>query len=350
MSERLCIYHAGCIDGFAAAWVVRRYFLAAGEAIDFHASQYGEAPPDVAGRDVIIVDFSFKWPVLAEMHGRGGGGARSILILDHHKTAEQDLAGLRKPEASWALHLESVHRDCVENIPEPSIYALFDMGRSGAGLAWDYFFPTEARPRLIQHVEDRDLWRFRLEETRDLHACLSSHPYDFEVWDELARRSRHQSGLASMAKEGSAIDRKLQKDIAAILSVEPRRMVIGGISVPVVNAPGIWASDAAGRLAETAPFAAVYFDMPTARVFSLRSRGADGADVSEIAKKYGGGGHRNAAGFQAALGWEGDQALVSEEDCPGHVASTADPKVCGRCGIHIDSLRPSDDEEFGCRP
>lgn len=34
----------------------------------------------------------------------------------------------------------------------------------------------------------------------------------------------------------------------------------------------------------------------------------------------------------------------SEENCPNHVASSADPKVCGRCGIHIDSLRPDDDE------
>jgi oligoribonuclease NrnB/cAMP/cGMP phosphodiesterase (DHH superfamily) len=301
----LCIYHAGCVDGFAAAWVVRRFFRSRGEVIDFVAVQYGEASPDVAGRDVIMVDFSFKRPEINRMIGRDGG-ARSILILDHHKTAEQELAGFRRPEDTWDNHLDSVFRDCVENIPEPSVYALFDMERSGAGLAWDWFFPAVARPRLIQHVEDRDLWRFRLSETRDLHACLSSHPYDFEVWDELHRRSRHQDGLAALAREGSAIDRKLQKDIAAILATPPRRMVIGGISVPVVNAPGIWASDLAGQLAETEPFAAVYFDMPHARVFSLRSRGEGGADVQEIAKRYGGGGHRNAAGFQAALGWEGD--------------------------------------------
>lgn len=28
------------------------------------------------------------------------------------------------------------------------------------------------------------------------------------------------------------------------------------------------------------------------------------------------------------------------DECLGHVASEADPKVCGRCGIHIDDLRP----------
>lgn len=302
-----CIYHAGCIDGFAAAWVVRRYFLGLEprQEVEFHAAQYGEPPPDVTGRDVIMVDFSYKRAEIYHMIAREGG-ARSILVLDHHKTAEQELAEFRTPEPRWEDHLESVYLDCVENIPEPSVYALFDMARSGAGLAWDYFFPSLARPRLIQHVEDRDLWRFRLAETRDLHACLSSYPYDFDTWDDLARRLRHQSGLAGMAKDGRAIDRKLQKDIAAILATPPRTMVIGGIEVPVVNAPGIWASDLAGKLAETAPFAAVYFDMPHARVFSLRSRGGTGVDVQDIAKRYGGGGHRNAAGFQRPLGWEGD--------------------------------------------
>lgn len=37
----------------------------------------------------------------------------------------------------------------------------------------------------------------------------------------------------------------------------------------------------------------------------------------------------------------------TEESCPGHVASGADAKVCGRCGVHIDSLRPDDDAEGG---
>lgn len=31
-----------------------------------------------------------------------------------------------------------------------------------------------------------------------------------------------------------------------------------------------------------------------------------------------------------------------EEECPGHVASDTDPKVCQHCFVHIDSLRPDD--------
>jgi hypothetical protein len=28
-----------------------------------------------------------------------------------------------------------------------------------------------------------------------------------------------------------------------------------------------------------------------------------------------------------------------EQNCPGHVASDSNPKLCGRCGCHIDDLR-----------
>jgi len=32
-----------------------------------------------------------------------------------------------------------------------------------------------------------------------------------------------------------------------------------------------------------------------------------------------------------------------EDECPAHVASEADGKICERCGIHIDSLRPPEE-------
>lgn len=293
MTKPLCIYHSNCADGFGAAWVVRKFFD--GE-VDFCAAQYGQEPPEVAGRDVIIVDFSYKRPVLEKM----AEVAESILILDHHKTAEEDLRIFAMPANHHPM------AGVKPWLPDSWIYALFDMDRSGAGLAWDYFFPDCPRPRLLDHVEDRDLWRFRLPSTRDIQSCVVSHPYDFKTWDWLINRADNTLAMQEMAAEGSAIDRKLQQDIASILATPPRRMVLGGVSVPIVNAPAMWASDMAGKLAETEPFAGIYFDMPDGRVFSLRSRG-DGTDVSAIAKGYGGGGHKNAAGFKMPLGWEGDQ-------------------------------------------
>lgn len=95
-------------------------------------------------------------------------------------------------------------------------------------------------------------------------------------------------------------------DIDAALA-GTRTMIIGGRKVPVCNMPPVWASDAANRLAEGNPFAATYVDGATARHFSLRSDAA-GLDVSEVAQRYGGGGHKHAAGFKVPLGWEGDEA------------------------------------------
>lgn len=286
----LCIYHANCIDGFTAAWCVRETF---DTKVDFIPASYGQEPPDVTGRDVIIVDFSYKRPVLERL----ALSARSILVLDHHKTAQEDLLNLAYPAGGWKAHL-SVAGNPV---------ALFDMDRSGAQMAWDYFHGG-SRPALVDYVADRDLWRWKLPYSREVSAVLASHEHDFDTWSDLVADMQDEGrDRARIVAEGEAILRKMDKDVTTIIGSSCRSMIIGGQSVPVANCPPFLASETAGRLAQDAPFAATYYDGPKGRGFSLRSRGDDGADVAEIAASYGGGGHRNAAGFLAERGWEGDQ-------------------------------------------
>lgn len=260
----ICIYHGNCADGFGAAWVVRK---ALGD-IDFYPGKYQEPPPDVTGKDVVMVDFSYKHPVLLEMAEK----ANSILILDHHKTAVEDLVDL-----------------------PANVTAKFDMEHSGAMLAWEHFFPDQEPPSLLLHIEDRDLWRFALQNTREIQANVFSHPYDFQVWDELMA-----ANVETLVIEGKAIERKHFKDINELLGVVTRPMVIGGFNVQVANLPYIHSSDAGHQLAEGRPFGACYWDTPKGRVFSLRSTD-NGVDVSAIAKQYGGGGHRNASGFMVSF-------------------------------------------------
>ena len=302
----LCIYHGNCADGFGAAWAVRR---ALGD-VEFHAGVHQNAPPDVTGRDLILVDFSYKRAVMREIAAQ----ARSVLVLDHHKSAADDLADERSVPAgvspiwrmeeflgpmTWNRHLGNVLQDECEGVGIATIYAYFDMNRSGAGIAWDFFHPGVKRPALIDHIEDRDLWRFALPGTRDIQANVFSHPYDFAVWDALA-----QASPADLAAEGAAIERKHHKDVRELVSVFKRRMRIGGIEVWVANLPYTLASDAGHLMCEDGePFAACYWDTPEGRVFSLRSREA-GTDVSEIAKRYGGGGHVHASGFRLPHGVE----------------------------------------------
>lgn len=293
MSNILCIYHGNCADGFGAAWAVHH---ALGSGVEFVAGVYQTPPPNVAGKFVVLVDFSYKREVIEQL----AKDARSILILDHHKSAIADLSPiaarcsdgvtLRRPRG-WEEHLTNVMHDESEGVRE-TCYAVFDEERSGAGIAWDFFHPGKSRPRLIDHIEDRDLWRFRLAYTREIQAALFSFPYDFALWDELMRTETKY-----LRRDGVAIERKHHKDVAELVEVTRRRMVIGGHNVPVANLPYTLTSDAGHLMAAGEPFAACYWDTPTGRVFSLRSR-PEGLDVSVIAKQYGGGGHREASGFR----------------------------------------------------
>lgn len=272
----ICIHHSPCQDGYTAAWAVWRKH----PDIAFHPGVFGEPPPDVEGKDVVIVDFSYKRRVLKKMLR----SAKSVTILDHHASAQTDLAGL--------------------NTEHDNVTVVFDMNKSGAMLAWEHFH-AEPSPQIVRIVEDRDLWRFHLPGTREISAVLFSYDYSFNRWTQLAEQMENPTGREMLMKEGEAIERKHHKDIRELLEMTTRNMVIGGHKVPVANLPYTMASDAANRLAEGRHFAACYTDMSDRRVFSLRSRKGR-MDVSAIASAYGGGGHHHAAGFSRPLGWEGD--------------------------------------------
>lgn len=274
----LCIYHGNCADGFGAAWSMHHNMPKAN--IEFWPAKYedGESDiPNVRGRIVYMLDFSYKRNVMNYMLQE----SETFCLLDHHKSAVEELKGIDDPR-SGRINL--------------------DMNRSGAMMAWDYFSKGAKPPRLIEHIQDRDLWRFKLPGTREIQAALFSYPYDLDVWDTLMITDPER-----LREEGVSIERKHFKDIAEWLPVCTRLMMIGGHTVPVANMPYTQASDAGHILAKGQPFAATYFDTPKGRKFSLRSQ-EDGMDVSEIARSYGGGGHKNAAGFLAPVGWEGDDS------------------------------------------
>lgn len=298
-TKYLCIYHANCLDGFTAAWVVHSA-LGGDDAVDFVPASYGDAPPDVTGRDVIIVDFSYKQPVLADM----AADANSIYVLDHHQTAEQELSGYLVDPTAPIGTLMALRE------PQERPVGVFDMTRSGAHLAWNHFFPEQADnyPRIVRHVGDRDLWKFKYPETRNICALLAAVPRTFQVWYAHHNDLERPDGFKRVQLNGACIEMAHRGKVQQLLDTGVRHMMICGYIVPVCNAPFFMASDLAGAMAKQAVFAATYMDTPEGRQFSLRS-GEHGADVSEIAKVYGGGGHKGAAGFMRPHGWEGEQSL-----------------------------------------
>jgi len=267
MDKPLVIYHGNCADGFSAAWCFHHKDT---DAYDFHPGVYQQTPPNVEGRDVLLIDFSYKRPVVEDMLTK----ARSITLIDHHKSAIDDLKPLLDTKA---------------------IAGFTDIEHSGAMLAWQYLFGDTAPPKILEHVEDRDLWRFSLPGTSQIQASIFSYEYTFANWDKLMKSTPKE-----LFDDGLAIERKHMKDIRELLAVTTRKMCIAGHVVPVANLPYTMSSEAAHILAENQPFAACYYDGTEYRIFSLRSK-PNGMDVSEIAMQYGGGGHKHASGFRYPL-------------------------------------------------
>jgi oligoribonuclease NrnB/cAMP/cGMP phosphodiesterase (DHH superfamily) len=241
--------------------------------VELLAASYGDDPPNVQGRRVYIVDFSYKRQTLFEM--LINGKPEHITLIDHHKTAIEDLEGFE-------------HRDLT---------LVLNPGYSGAVLTWMHMTRITGNcwmlPRVLEHIQDRDLWQFKLPATREMLLALGSYEQSLAVWDELIM----QRPITSLVEEGVTLLRKYNRDLRDLVMQTRQRGIIGEYDVPVANVPGMYASDAGNIMSQFEPFAATYYDTAEGRKFSLRSQKDKGLDVAAICQQYGGGGHKNAAGF-----------------------------------------------------
>lgn len=322
----LCIYHGSCDDGFGAALAV--HLGLQGQVELFHGVHMQPPPPDEAllDRDVVIVDFSYKRAVLEEMLTK----VRSLLVLDHHKTAQDDLAFLPHAQNTWDEHLRSTQ--------SMSGYlrgaAIFDMDRSGSMLAWNYFHPGVTPPSFYEYLQDRDLWRQKLECGSEFSMALRSYPQTIEVWKTL------MYAAASLIIEGGPILRYYRQRIEELKKTAVPRTLLGQ-SVLVCNAPFFAASEVAGELAPEDGYAACYFHNGHGWQFSLRARGS--FDCSAIALQFGGGGHKSSAGFTVpTLPWllgkpRRMQCCVCGLGCQGRQWSNRDDGygLCSACAVTL---------------
>lgn len=290
--QNLIIYHRNCWDGFTAAWVAHRA-LGGG---DLHAAHYGESPPDVRGRKVYIVDFSYPRAVLDQMIAN----CDSLLVIDHHKTAEEDLRG------------------------HP--HAVFDGNESGASLTWLTLNPGLPMPLLVQYVKDRDLWRWEKPQSREVSEWLRLESFDLDRWDAIAEALETPAGLNEAVGIGAALRRATEVRVKSASS-HPIPLMIGGIAFDATNATTDF-SEVAGALSQRTGAGAAWFHRSDGRVqWSLRSE-AGTVDVSEVAKRYGGGGHKAAAGFDVSL--QGFLGILGGAD--ERTTGNAYQWCCAMCG------------------
>ena len=294
LKRRVAVLRHADADGFGAAFSIWKALKDTRELL-FIPVQYGQDVPWEALRDfgpdkVFIVDFSYKTHILE--------GIASIYpdltVIDHHKSA--------LPELQAWLPEQSVN-------PGAGSY-FFDLEQSGCGLTWELFhyneeldsdsgemlaYPTPC-PEILLYVQDRDLWRFELEHSKEINAYIATMPETFEEWDNFYLPEAYTCGKAVIAFQNAQIQKRLKDVIVRDFAVTTYPGCI--FTVPFINA-----SENISELGEAmclaypdAPFSVSYCDRADGkRSYSLRSR--NGFDVSVVAKAFQGGGHPGAAGF-----------------------------------------------------
>jgi len=276
-------------DGFGACYAAQLKF---GNECKCIAVNRGDPPPDMPdATECYILDFNYPRDVMKALQDR----FRTVLI-DHHISAEIELIGLP--------------------------YCHFDTTKSACVLSWEYFWPDSRVPIFLQYIQDADLWQWRLPFSKQIRLAVDSYARDPETWRQISGinyvrdTSLEMQRMNQLVEIGEPILQYVRTQIAG---TKPRQAVfVTGESprisfdieeaqsgsdryvVPVVNATQFQSEIASNLISEfpNALFVAYYYDNDAGlRQWGLRSR-PDGIDVSVIAKMFGGGGHRQAAGFR----------------------------------------------------
>jgi hypothetical protein len=249
------IYHKRCEDGFGAAYAAWKKF---GDTADYIPAGYGEDLVEgLEGKEVYLLDFCYEIPGAMEHLARE---TKKLVVLDHHKSAE-------------AL---------VLNAPNH----VYDLDRSGATIAWSYFHPNAKIPRLMQHLEDGDLYRYALPDTADVFSYLIVQPFDFLVWDTLMKRLEDPNEREHVLAKAAVYNEYFERLAHVCVEAAKKVHFEGYDCYFATTLPSItMRSYVAHQLYEKLPpLALIVTAHPDGFGVSLRSD--DSLDVSAIAKKF----------------------------------------------------------------
>ena len=258
-SVQVVIYHANCNDGFGAAYSAWKLL---GNRAEYHAASHGSSPPDVTGKKVVILDFSYNNATTKALIEQ----AEELWVIDHHKSNMVELHDI-----------SNTH---------------FDMTKSGAMLAWEYFHPGKEPPKFISYIQDRDLWQWELPYSKEFSAAFDMVPWNFDEYEKF----EDDSVFDDAVKRGSYILAYSKTVIKKVCDKATKRRY-KEYDVMVVNSSH-WMSEIGATLAKDCDFAMIWYYDHDASIYKVSLRAFhDTMDVSEIAKSFGGGGHRKAGGF-----------------------------------------------------
>jgi len=293
----LVAYHDHCIDGYTSAWVANTALEAQGLHVVLLPMSYNEeSNQQLLGElskvyyiALYVVDFSLSIGTLVAIDRLYPKLATTI--LDHHKTAFEKYAPATEINSQAYFVGEAAGADII-----------LKNNFCGASLCWNYFHPDTTVPQLITHVEDYDLWLFRFgDTTRYVNKYLVEQEKNMKSWDRIATRMETAGGFSKTLEIGKVLQDIHNKHVAEVAELAVPMELCGykGLAVECFSE---LTSDVGHMLAtESGTFGAMcILDFEAKKIkWSLRSNGD--FDVSEIAKYYGGGGHKNAAGFETKL-------------------------------------------------
>jgi hypothetical protein len=271
----LILYHGrNCPDGFAAALAAWLYF---GGKAEFVALDHGDVKsladlPVVTRRAVYILDFSFADDILRAIDSQ----AAKLVMLDHHLSAAEKLSGFK-------CRCGVVH---------------FDMKKSGARLAWEFFHPGKTMPDLVRFVEDRDIWVWQYPESAGFLAALDMEAFEFERWQAIASFDATQ--LAQYIERGRAMDEKFTK-LSSLIVEAAQPVVFNGVTGLMVNAPGVFHSQVGDMLCQKSGTFALLWSVDKNSVVKCGLRSMPGFNCIPLAASMGGGGHAQACGFKMSF-------------------------------------------------
>lgn len=265
MERTVIFYHGSCPDGFGGAYAAWKKFGDAAEYVPLYRDSVPEG--DWSGAALYFIDFTYGKDVM----DRFVAEAKRVVVLDHHEGV----------------------RAVVESMPEYR----YSNDHSGATVAWEYFHPDVPTPLLLRYVEDDDVFRFALPETRAVLCYLTIQPYTFEDWDAIVNELEHAETRAAVLARASIYAEYFER--LANLAVEKADLVeFEGRTCYFATAhPLKPLKSLVGNLLakKHGPYALVVSAHPKGYGVSIRGDGT--VDVAAIAAKYGGNGHTNSAGF-----------------------------------------------------
>ncbi|MEK7608270.1 MAG: DHHA1 domain-containing protein [Patescibacteria group bacterium] len=273
LKKVVILYHASCSDGFGAAWAAWRRF---GSRASYLPISHHDIPsPELKGKELYFIDIVLSEQAMKKLIAENV----RVTAIDHHITAEK--------------------------VVKKTKDYLYDISHSGAVLAWKYFHPKAKTPQILRYVEDRDLWTFKIARTKEVTTAMELLEYDFKSWSKFAKEIEGEKKRKYYAEIGLYLIQYTQKFVDELCG-EAERVKFAGRVCWAINSP-VFHSEVGGALSSRGKSPSIIWSYRKGRVrVSLRSNG--NANVAEIAKRFGGGGHKRASGFlldaKKKLPWE----------------------------------------------